>query len=218
MKIRFLALVLISTLVLSSCSMSPEEAATSEAIDSSNSTSENSSDPAESMSTDPVYVLERYTGIASRSCQKALDAGVVEQSSDGLVKLIMVSKDQAYLGYSAVYIEKFGDQAADQYVELLYDVSYFSSCTDFFDMELAKEVGAEFDYVDIKEDIANAFYEVTREFDGEPYTMKYEVIGGLIVSSERVIEDAIKLTISYGTSSAEMALLTEAVDDYLLSE
>jgi hypothetical protein len=225
---KFFSLLLVSALALSGCS-APQETSTSNpsssatATDGENSTGEpnggESGETAEPEPTaDPAYVFERYSQIAGRSCLKALDEGVIEQSADGLIKLIMVPKDQAYLGYSAVYIEQFGDQVTDRYVELLYDSSYFSSCTDYFDMELAQEAGAEFEYVEIKEDLPNATYEVTREFDGEQYTMAYEVIGGVITSSERVIQDSIRLDITYGITDAELALLAEAVDGYLESE
>ena len=56
------------------------------------------------------------------------------------------------------------------------------------------------------------------EIDGEQYTMRYEVINGVIASSERVIADSIKLEITYGTTETELALLTDAVNEYLESE
>jgi hypothetical protein len=220
---NLLALFILSTVGLTGCAAGPSELSSSpttdgKAAEGSSSVGQNSTEPTSSQSADPVFVLERYSQIAGRSCQKAMDVGVVEQSADGLVKLIMISKDQAYLGYSAVYIETFGDQDSDQYIELLYDVSYFSSCTDYFDMELAQEAGVDFDYVEIRENLSDSTYEVTREFDGEQYTMRYQVIGGLISSSERVIEDSIELNITYGTTDQEIALIKKAVDDYLEAE
>lgn len=225
---KLFSILLISALALTGCAATEENptsnpSSSATATTDENSTSEpNSGESGETSEpepiADPAYVFERYSQIAGRSCLKALDEGVVEQSADGLIKLILVPKDQAYLGYSAVYIEQFGDQVTDRYVELLYDTSYFSSCTDYFDMELAEEAGAEFEYVEIKEDLPNATYEVTREFDGEQYTMAYEVIDGVIISSERVIENSIKLDITYGITDAELELLAEAVDGYLESE
>lgn len=227
MKLKFASLVFIAAITLAGCSSqvqeegpasSPSSTSTSDSgsTDGTSETSEPAEEP--SPTADPAFVYERYSQIAGRSCLKAMDEGVVEQSADGIVKLILVPKDQAHLGYSAVYIEQFGDQESDKYVELLFEVGFFSSCSDYVDMELAQEAGVEFDYVEIKEDLPNATYEVTRDFDGEQYTMRYEVINGVIASSERVIEDSIKLEITYGTTDNELALLTNAVDEYMESE
>lgn len=228
MKLKLPVSLFLAVLLLSGCAAVSGPQSTEQTADTGTAQGENSdpdADSADSSETesqeqeaDPAFVLERYSQIATRSCQAALERGVIEQSSDGLIKLIMVPKDQGYLGYSAVYIEQFGDQTSDKFVELLYDASYFSSCTDFFDMELAREAGAELDFFEIKENLANAIYQVTREFEGELYTMSYEVIGGVIASSERVIQGSIKLNITYGTTEVEIALLTEAVEGYLLTE
>jgi hypothetical protein len=158
------------------------------------------------------FIFERYAKIAANSCNKALEVGVVEQNGEATVKLLMVPKDQDYKGFSAAYIEDIGE---DQYTELLYEIGYFSSCADYVDISLAAEAGEPFEYVQIDEFLSESVYEITREFDSEQYTMRYEVVNGLITSSVRISNDPVKLTITYGTSQADHALLIDVVDQHL---
>ncbi len=212
--------ILLAVLVLAGCSSPTEDDRES----STAQTSESGATPTTSSSTEsgeqklestgsPQDTLDRYLQVAELSCLRALEVGVVEESIDGAVQLIMVPKALSIEGYSAVYIEQLGN--GQNFVQLLYEASVFSSCSDYFDLELAKEAGQEFDYIEIEEGQSGSMYLVTREFDSEPYTMRYGVLDGLIVSSTRVSDTPIQLNITYGTDETHLKTLEAAVDDLL---
>ena len=212
--------ILLASLILAGCSAPTEadrgsstaQASESGATPTTSSSTESGEQRLESTGS-PQDALDRYLQVAELSCLRALEVGVVEESIDGAVQLIMVPKALAIEGYSAVYIEQLGN--GQNFVQLLYEAGVFSSCSDYFDMELAREAGQEFDYVEIEEERSGSLYSVTREFDSEPYTMRYGVMDGLIVSSTRVSDAPIQLDITYGTDETHLEALENAVYDLL---
>lgn len=176
-------------------------------------------DPTASPSTEvteaiPADPTAEFKKIAAASCDKAFTEGVVETRDDyGL--LVMIPKDQAYEGFSAVYKDVTTGR-----LELIYEADSFYACAAALMWALAEESGAEVD--GLKVEYSAGKYLLSDTFEDSTFKYEYEVANGLIVGgsvSSTEEPEATLFTEKYGDVGAEnFDLIKQAVAELNASE
>lgn len=162
----------------------------------------------------PADPTAEFKKIAAASCDKAFAEGVVETRDDyGL--LVMIPKDQAYEGFSAVYKDVTNGR-----LELIYEADSFYACAAALMWALAEESGEAVDGLTVEYSAGK--YLIAETFEDSTFKYEYEVADGLIVGgsvSSTEEPEATLFTQKYGDVGAEnFDLIKQAVAELNASE
>lgn len=188
------AATLAVALLLTGCTPSSSTIETDEA----RPTSTASSTVSAPLSSDP---LTDFGALAIRSCEKAMDVGVVDSFTDG-GKVVMIPKDEAIDGYSAAY---FTPTAGGEY-GLVYETDAIMACGAAMPFMMAED--AETDWTEESlgvrvTQVADSTWQTETAFGEETYTVEYTAADGLLRGSRFTIEGVeYSSTTVYGDVSA----------------
>lgn len=159
--------------------------------------------------------LASFKTIAANSCDAAMSQGVVETRDDSGL-LVMIPKDQAYEGFSAVYKDLNSGQ-----LDLIYEADSFYACSDALMWAMAEESGeSQIDGMNVGYESGQ--YVVQESFGDSTFTYHYDINGGLIsggTMTSTTDDVSVQFTLVYGDVGAEnFALIKQAVDELSSAE
>lgn len=203
-----LAGILATSLLLAGCTI---ETAPSNEGPSASETAQ----PLPSQSSGPIQgeeALKYFATLSKDSCDAAMSMGLVEETNNG-DKMIMVPKDEAYNGHSAVFVGSDGTS------EIIYELDYFITCGDalyFWQLEEAGEPLPTDLSVKVIPGEESSEYRVTRDINGKSITYTYKTKDNLIVFVDAPIVDrpdrSLIFNMTYSVSAEDRALLEQIVD------
>lgn len=162
-----------------------------------------------------VEALKNYMTLAEGTCNAAVQFGIVEEIPEA-GKLIMVPKDEAYEGYSAVWVGSDGSS------EIIFEADAFLACSDAFTFMMGAENGEELPTgyeVEFTPGDEPNVYVVTHEIDGVKVPFTYTTHDNLFATVEYPAWDdpdlILKRTFRYDISDADRALLRITVEEFL---
>lgn len=131
----------------------------------------------------------RFESIAQASCERAMQQGVEEATSNGSYRQVMIPKDQALDGYSAAWEDTLASE-----IGLIWEADAFLSCAAAMTLALAEEAGEEPVWVVTEQDEGFELFQDFGEFGTQ--TIVFTVTNDLF--SAAAIVEGESFVIDYG--------------------